>query len=124
MPIYEYRCESCGHELEVMQKLADAPLTDCPECEDAALRKKISAVGFRLKGSGWYETDFKSGNKKNVLDSGQSESNAESKSESKSDTKSESPKDSKAAAKSESNTGSKAESKSGGKSGSGSSAAA
>jgi putative FmdB family regulatory protein len=67
MPIYEYRCESCGHELEKMQKLADAPLTDCPACGQPALKKLISAVGFRLKGSGWYETDFKRGDKKKNL---------------------------------------------------------
>ena len=64
MPIYEYRCQSCNHELEVIQRMSDAPLTDCPACGEAALKKKISAVGFRLKGSGWYETDFKSGDKK------------------------------------------------------------
>ena len=70
MPFYEYRCEACGHELEAMQKMSDAPLTDCPACGAAALTKLISAAGFRLKGSGWYETDFKSGAKKNVADSG------------------------------------------------------
>lgn len=66
MPIYEYQCDACGHSLEVLQKIADAPLTACPQCEKDELRKKISAAGFRLKGSGWYETDFKSGNKKNI----------------------------------------------------------
>ena len=66
MPIYEYRCESCGHELEAMQKMADAPLVECPACHQDALKKLISAAGFRLKGGGWYETDFKSGGKKNV----------------------------------------------------------
>ena len=65
MPIYEYRCDACGHELEAMQKMSEAPLTDCPACEAAALRKLISAAGFRLKGGGWYETDFKGGQKKN-----------------------------------------------------------
>ena len=110
MPIYEYRCESCGHELEVMQKLADAPLTDCPECDESALRKKISPVGFRLKGSGWYETDFKSGNKRNVLDSDQSETKSESKSESKSETKSESKSGSKSESKSESKSAPKTDS--------------
>jgi putative FmdB family regulatory protein len=70
MPIYEYRCEACGHELEAMHKMSDAPLTDCPECGKAALQKKISAAGFRLKGGGWYETDFKGSGKKNVHDSG------------------------------------------------------
>ncbi len=67
MPIYEYRCESCGHALEKMQKLADAPLTDCPACGQPTLKKLISAAGFRLKGSGWYETDFKQGDKKKNL---------------------------------------------------------
>jgi putative FmdB family regulatory protein len=63
MPIYEYRCESCGHELEALQKMNDAPLTDCPACNKTDLRKLVSASGFRLKGSGWYETDFKGGGK-------------------------------------------------------------
>ena len=59
MPIYEYQCQDCGHELEKIQKMSDAPLSDCPSCEQPKLRKKISAAGFRLKGTGWYETDFK-----------------------------------------------------------------
>ena len=67
MPFYEYRCQSCGHELEALQKIADEPLTDCPECDAAALRRLVSAAAFRLKGSGWYETDFKTGSKRNVL---------------------------------------------------------
>jgi putative FmdB family regulatory protein len=66
MPIYEYQCGACGHQLEALQRMSDSPLTDCPACEAAALKKKISAVGFRLKGSGWYETDFKTGGKKNL----------------------------------------------------------
>ena len=69
MPIYEYQCEECGHEMEAMQKMSDDALTDCPECGKPALKKLISAAGFRLSGSGWYETDFKSGNKKNVAES-------------------------------------------------------
>jgi len=67
MPIYEYRCDDCGHELEAFQKMADNPLTDCPACRQSALRRKISAPAFRLKGSGWYETDFKTGNQKNLV---------------------------------------------------------
>ncbi|MBK1704445.1 FmdB family zinc ribbon protein [Halochromatium glycolicum] len=59
MPIYAYRCADCGHELEALQKISDAPLTDCPACGAAALEKQITAAAFRLKGSGWYETDFK-----------------------------------------------------------------
>ena len=60
MPIYEYRCDACGHYLDALQKIADAPLRDCPCCEASALRRLVSAPNFRLKGSGWYETDFKS----------------------------------------------------------------
>jgi putative FmdB family regulatory protein len=69
MPIYEYRCAACGHELEKLQRLGDAPLTDCPECGKAELRRLVSAAGFRLKGGGWYETDFKKDGKKNLHDS-------------------------------------------------------
>ncbi len=75
MPIYEYQCEDCGHEMEAIQKMSDAPLTDCPACGKPALIKLISAAGFRLKGGGWYETDFKSGSKKNLAgDSGKNAS--------------------------------------------------
>jgi putative FmdB family regulatory protein len=66
MPIYEYLCENCGHEFETLQKLSDAPLRECPQCAQERLVKKITAAGFRLKGAGWYETDFKSGSKRNV----------------------------------------------------------
>ncbi|MDG2277516.1 MAG: zinc ribbon domain-containing protein [Pseudomonadales bacterium] len=69
MPIYEYVCDQCGHQLEAFQTLSEGLLTVCPECSEESLRKKISAAGFRLKGGGWYETDFKSGNKKNVAGS-------------------------------------------------------
>src|SRR5687767_14279580 len=65
MPIYEYRCTSCQAELEKLQKISDPPLVECPECGKDTLVKLISASSFRLKGSGWYETDFKTGNKKN-----------------------------------------------------------
>lgn len=74
MPIYEYRCDACGHELEAMQKMSDAALTDCPECAGATLKKMISAAGFRLKGKGWYETDFKSGKQKNLHSAEKAES--------------------------------------------------
>ncbi len=70
MPIYEYQCEACGHELEAIQKMSDAPLRDCPDCGKPSLNKKISAAGFRLKGGGWYETDFKSGKKRNLAGDG------------------------------------------------------
>jgi putative FmdB family regulatory protein len=66
MPIYEYQCQSCNHEFEALQKMSDPLLTDCPACHEQALRKKVSAAAFRLKGGGWYETDFKTGKKKNV----------------------------------------------------------
>lgn len=73
MPIYEYRCNSCSAELEKLQKISDPPLVQCPECGQDALVKLISASSFRLKGSGWYETDFKTGKKKNgVGDAGTS----------------------------------------------------
>ena len=66
MPIYEYCCQDCGHSLEAIQKLADEPLIDCPECGKPALKKQVSAPAFRLSGGGWYETDFKTGDKKNI----------------------------------------------------------
>jgi putative FmdB family regulatory protein len=70
MPIYEYKCQSCGHELEKLQRMNDERLKDCPECGKAELHRLVSAAGFRLKGAGWYETDFKKGSKKNLHDSG------------------------------------------------------
>ncbi len=75
MPIYEYLCQACGHELEVIQKLSDDLLKVCPECEKPKLKKKVSAAAFRLSGSGWYETDFKTGDKKNL--SGETQTKAE-----------------------------------------------
>ena len=66
MPIYEYQCEACGDRTEVLQKMSDAPKLECLACGESALKKKVSAVAFRLKGSGWYETDFKTGDKKNL----------------------------------------------------------
>jgi putative FmdB family regulatory protein len=68
MPIYEYVCTECEHAHEALQKLSDAPLTLCLACDKSALRKKISAPGFRLSGSGWYETDFKSEKQRNLVD--------------------------------------------------------
>ena len=64
MPFYEYQCEACGHKLEALQKMSDDPLVFCPECNEAKLKKLISAAAFRLKGTGWYETDFKDNSKK------------------------------------------------------------
>jgi len=68
MPIYEYQCEACGHKMEKLQKMSDEPLIDCPKCSKPALHKLISPAGFRLSGAGWYETDFKSSNKRNLVD--------------------------------------------------------
>ena len=81
MTIYEYCCQECGHSLEAIQKLADAPLTDCPACDEPALKKQVSAPSFRLSGGGWYETDFKTGDKKNIAgerSDGAGKSNADS----------------------------------------------
>lgn len=88
MPIYEYVCDDCGHELEALQGINDEMLTDCPECHHAALRRKISAAAFRLKGGGWYETDFKKDNRRNVAGDGGGEAKSEGKSDSKSDARS------------------------------------
>ena len=110
MPIYEYRCSSCGHELEALQKLSDAPLTKCPSCHAEALVKLVSAGGFQLKGSGWYATDFKSSGSKPATNK-ESEGSGETagkaagadeggvKSEAKSEAKGESASDAKTEAK-------------------------
>ena len=70
MPIYEYQCQACQNQIEALQKISDTPLLDCPQCGEPSLKKKVSAAAFRLKGSGWYETDFKTGNKKNLVGGG------------------------------------------------------
>ncbi len=94
MPIYEYQCEGCEYEFESLQRMSEPPLTQCPSCGKDLLKKKISAVAFRLKGGGWYETDFKSGDKKNVASSsdsgGESTSSGDSSKSEKSDAKSSS----------------------------------
>jgi putative FmdB family regulatory protein len=85
MPFYEYECQACGKCLETLQKLSEPPLTDCPECGKPELKKLISAAGFRLKGAGWYETDFKTKDKKkNLHDSGE-KAGGEKSSEAKAD---------------------------------------
>ncbi|MGH8460557.1 MAG: FmdB family zinc ribbon protein [Stenotrophobium sp.] len=66
MPIYDYYCQACGKQSEIMHKISDPPAKKCPVCGKPALTKQMSATGFRLKGGGWYETDFKSGSKKNI----------------------------------------------------------
>ena len=67
MPIYEYKCSNCGHQFEKIQKFSDEPRKKCPNCDKNTLNKLISSPSFRVKGGGWYETDFKTGNKKNIL---------------------------------------------------------
>jgi putative FmdB family regulatory protein len=64
MPIYAYRCAACGHAKDVLQKMSDAPLTTCPSCGEPRFEKQVTAAGFQLKGSGWYVTDFREGQKK------------------------------------------------------------
>ena len=79
MPIYEFQCQACGTEIEVLQKISDPHLTDCEACGKAEMKKKVTAAAFRLSGAGWYETDFKAGdNKKNLT-----EANADKKDSSK-----------------------------------------
>ena len=79
MPIYEYQCEACGHRLETLQKISEEPLSVCPECGRSSLQKLVSAAGFRLKGSGWYATDFKDSGKKATGDASQSSTASEGK---------------------------------------------
>ena len=89
MPIYEYRCSRCGHTLEALQKLADAPLSECPACHEAALVKQVSAAGFQLKGSGWYVTDFRGGKSAKGADAGD-KAKPDAKPDAKSETSSDS----------------------------------
>ncbi len=86
MPIYDYKCSDCGHQIEVIQKFSDEPETLCIECGKEALKKMVSAPSFRLKGGGWYETDFKTGKKKNIA-SDDTSSNKKSLTNSSSDSK-------------------------------------
>jgi|TARA_B110000902_G_scaffold21283_1_gene23956 putative FmdB family regulatory protein len=86
MPIYDYKCSDCGHQIEVIQKFSDEPKTLCIECGKEALKKMVSAPSFRLKGGGWYETDFKTGKKKNIA-SDDTSSNKKSLTNSSSDSK-------------------------------------
>jgi putative FmdB family regulatory protein len=86
MPIYEYECGACGHHLEAIQKISDEPLSICPSCHKPTLRKLISAAGFRLSGSGWYETDFKTKGKRNIAERDSKAPASDKKTESKSKT--------------------------------------
>lgn len=97
MPIYEYKCSSCGHQQEYLQKVSDPPHTVCPACGKAAFAKMLTAAGFQLKGSGWYATDFKSSGKKPAAKSEGAKSEgakSEGGESGKSEAKSESKKDS------------------------------
>jgi putative FmdB family regulatory protein len=87
MPIYAYKCASCGHAKDVLQKLSDAPLTDCPACGAPSFTKQITAAGFQLKGSGWYATDFRGGSKTKADDKAAEPATADAKSDSKSGVK-------------------------------------
>ena len=97
MPIYEYRCEACGHQEEFLQKLSEPPLTECPVCHEKSFIKLLSAAGFQLKGSGWYATDFKNKGKKpaekkaEAKPDAKKESGTETKPEPKKESKSEAP---------------------------------
>ncbi len=92
MPFYEYQCKNCGHTLEAMQKVNDAPLKKCPHCGKSQLTRLMSAPVFRLKGGGWYETDFKgdSDNKKNLADRPEADAPKEDKKPASTDAKSDS----------------------------------
>ena len=100
MPIYEYACKECDHVLDALQKLSDDPLVHCPSCGKPSLRKLLSAPRFRLKGSGWYETDFKDKNQRNVLKSDSDSSDSKSKGSSSSASPSSKSKDSSSSASS------------------------
>jgi putative FmdB family regulatory protein len=97
MPIYEYRCEACGHQEEFLQRLSEPPLTECPVCHEKSFTKLLSAAGFQLKGSGWYATDFKNKGRKpaekkaEAKPDAKKESGTETKPEPKKESKSEAP---------------------------------
>jgi putative FmdB family regulatory protein len=97
MPFYEYECPHCGYDEEVLQKITDPPLKKCPKCGKKGLRKLMSAPVFRLKGSGWYETDFKSDkeNKRNLAGAEKEEAKVEAKTDSKAETKADTKTDAK-----------------------------
>lgn len=85
MPIYAYRCQNCGFAKDVLQKVSDAPLTDCPSCNQPTFKKQLTAAGFQLKGTGWYVTDFRGGNSSNSSNSGKTEATEASASSTASD---------------------------------------
>ena len=103
MPIYEYRCEACGHQEEFLQRVSEPPLTECPVCHKPTFQKLLSAAGFQLKGSGWYATDFKNKASKpaDKKTEGKTEDKADSKTDSKPDAKPEKKPESESKSKSE-----------------------
>jgi len=112
MPIYEYRCSSCGFQKEYLQKLSDPVLTDCPECGKQTFSKMLSAAGFQLKGSGWYATDFRNSGAKPAAKTGgtdKSDTKTDAKAGAKPDTKPDAKSDTKPDKKSESKSESKSE---------------
>jgi len=108
MPIYAYKCESCGHAKDVLQKLSDTPLSVCPACGAATFAKQVTAAGFQLKGSGWYVTDFRGGN---TAKAPEGDAKAEAKTEGAVEAKSDSKSELKSEAKSDTSTTKPAESK-------------
>ena len=118
MPIYAYKCAECSHQMDVIRKVSDPPLLDCPNCGKPALVKQVTAAGFQLKGAGWYVTDFRdqgSGKKKDGAkpdEKATTEQAADSKSGSKTEAKSDTGADAKTAAKFDAKTESKSDSKS------------
>ena len=95
MPIYEYKCSECGHFMDALQGVNDSPLEVCPECSEKSLKRLISAPNFRLSGEGWYETDFKTENRKNIAEDGKSETKKKESNEKSSDSKSDKKKEKK-----------------------------
>jgi putative FmdB family regulatory protein len=95
MPIYEYKCSECGHFMDALQGVNDSPLEVCPECSEKSLKRLISAPNFRLSGEGWYETDFKTGSRKNIAEDGKSETKKKESNEQSSDSKSDKKKEKK-----------------------------
>ena len=113
MPIYEYRCTSCGFQKEYLQKINDPVMTVCPQCEKHTLSKMITAAGFQLKGSGWYATDFRNSGAKPAAKSGtdKSDTKIDAKSDAKSNTKSDAKSDAKSDGKTDTKSDGKSESK-------------
>ena len=95
MPIYEYKCSDCGHLMDALQGVNDPPLTDCPACSGTNLKRLISAPNFRLSGDGWYETDFKTENRKNIAESGKTDTKKKESSKESGDSKTDNKKEKK-----------------------------